>query len=86
MSQAVTRRLDELLTTERFLRDNRDQRRQAERDLLILNEELACLLANGRDEDGLEVTTMARLAGVSRNKAHRLLREVQRGSQTVPEP
>lgn len=73
VSRVVTpeEELRELVATD--LRQNRKERRMYEALLTDTRNELVRLLQEGRMA-GFDVTKMARLAGVSRNKAHRLLR------------
>jgi hypothetical protein len=74
--------------TARELIENRAERRRAEEALQIARDELVGMLATGRAA-GVDVTSMARWAGVSRNKAHRLLREGQalpRVDDDAPDP
>ena len=54
---------------------NRERRARAEADLQAAREELAKLLARGQ-EIALDVAEMARVSGISRDTAHRRLREV----------
>jgi hypothetical protein len=60
-------------TAARLVRNN-VRRGQTERTLESLRTELAQLLAQGKKE-GLPVSHMAALAGISRETAHKLLRE-----------
>jgi hypothetical protein len=55
------------------LRENRKRREKADRDLTAARRELQKLLAQGR-RGGVDVSAMAKAAGVSRDTAHRLLR------------
>lgn len=56
---------------------NKDRRDQASAELDAAREDLAGLLMRGR-RLGLDVSEMALVAGVSRDTAHRRLREVRR--------
>jgi hypothetical protein len=55
------------------LRENRKRREKADRDLTAARRELQKLLTQGR-RGGVDVSAMAKAAGVSRDTAHRLLR------------
>ena len=59
---------------EKRLRANRKRREKAQADLSAARGELQKLLVQGR-ERGADVAGMARAAGISRDTAHRLLRQ-----------
>ena len=65
--------------------DNREDRRRAEEELQRLDEHLARLLAEGR-ADGLDVTAMARVADVSRTKAHKMILRARGGDRDLDRP
>ena len=58
---------------EASLRANRKRREKAERDVTAARRELQKLLVKGRKQ-GVDVAGMARVAGISRDTAHRLIR------------
>jgi hypothetical protein len=55
------------------LRENRKRREKADNDLRAARRELQKLLGQGR-KSGVDVSAMAKAAGVSRDTAHRLIR------------
>jgi hypothetical protein len=59
---------------EKKLRANRRRREKAQADLSAARRELQKLLVQGRKR-GADVAGMARAAGISRDTAHRLLRQ-----------
>jgi DNA-directed RNA polymerase specialized sigma24 family protein len=69
-------RFEEPRNIERTLAKNRRRREAARIELEAAREALRALLVRGR-AIGLSVSAMARIAGISRDTAHKLLREAR---------